>query len=74
MRWTTVKISRQNAEADARAGRVRLAVSAGVNHALRRAGQRERGRHVLAVVKSQFAIRGVFEQINRMSGGALEFF
>jgi hypothetical protein len=64
----------QNAEADARAGRIGLAVSAGVNHALRRAGQRERGRHVVTVVKSQFAIRGVFEQINRMSGGALEFF
>ena len=29
-------------KADARAGRERLAVSAGVNHALRRAGQRER--------------------------------
>ena len=64
---------RQNAEADSRAGRVGLAVSAGVDHALRRTGQREGGRHVRAVVKAQFAIRGVFEQIQRMAGGALVF-
>src|ERR1035437_972775 len=75
----------QNAEAEARAGRERLAVSAGVNNAFRRARQRERGRwngrdallladrQVSPTRKRQFAIRGVFEQINRMSGGALEY-
>src|ERR1035437_7716133 len=76
----------QNAEAHARAGRERLAVSAGVNNAFRRARQRERGRwngrdallladrQVSPTRKRQFAISGVYELINRMSGGTLEFF
>ena len=65
---------RQNTKTHAHAGGERLAVSAGINHAVLCAGQGERRCHIFTVVKAQFAIGRVFDQIQRMSSGALEFF
>ena len=84
---SSVKWLWQKAKTNTRAGCIGLAVSAGVNHAFRCAADGERGffqrdgRADLPVgldarqrvpTKTQLAIRGVFEQINRMSGEPLE--